>query len=307
MFIDTYQNEKENQKRKPVQIGDRTTTQNLFDSFKGLFEFVISSFAFAFEPFLRDRFGERYFTFFKFLIGLSFLIAITAGSSQSTDFLPLQSQFSPSAELPNFSFWLFVGYTVFYVVFSFVEFRGRFNARIRGDIWHSQSVGESRFTFLHRYAEELGIYEYLGKHPVKDYIVQLYLEPFFCVGLGLCLLPFTPLFSAWLVGGGILVFIRMQFLYNRYATQFLDQADSKIEAEFVKDAVKNDGHGYKKKGFDGLAIRPQGVNFTPSTDEILREVMRENKNFTGEQKKWKTNQVLPLNPTGRKQISRPTS
>jgi len=90
--------------------------------------------------------------------------------------------------------------------------------------------------------------------------------------------PFIPSFGIFLQIGAIAIFIRGQLLYRRLKKQVLDIKDSKIESQFMGEAIK--GTDPKETaGFSTMSFRPQTTINAISTVEAVQNVFKNNPNL----------------------------
>jgi len=252
----------------------------------GIIEFFISGIATSFELMIRKNFGERYFTFPKFLVGLitlGFFVAISTTSYNLADFSIFYSQrnnlyFNPAQGdiYPNFSRYLFIAYFIAYIFLGMTELRQAFVRSRNGDPWHSFFNGESRVPALDRMTERLGLKRMLGQHIISNHIVQLYIEPLFFLSLGLGLALILPPFGVWFMIGSFIVFVRGQFIYGRLKEHVLDMNDSRIESKSMVTAFKGGATPQETSGFTTLAIRPSGLQIPVDTQQAIREMYEQN-------------------------------
>jgi len=252
----------------------------------GIIEFFISGIATSFEVMIRKNFGERYFTFPKFLIGLitlGFFVGISTTSYNLADFSIFYSQrnnlyFSPAQGdiYPNFSRYLFLAYFIAYIFLGMTELRQAFVRSRNGDPWHSFFNGESRVQALDKITETLGIKRMLGQHIISNHIVQLYIEPLFFLSLGLGLALILPPFGVWFIIGAFVVFVRGQLIYGRLKEHVLNMKDSQIESKSMVTAFKGGATPQETSGFTPLAIRPSGLQIPVDTQHAISEALRKN-------------------------------
>lgn len=279
----------------------------------GVIEFFLSGIATSFEVLIRKDFGERYFTFVKFLIGLiiigffAFMANINLGDL--TIFYSSQTAVSSRTQtdlLPNFSRYFFLAYLIAYFYLGIVEMRKAFVRSRDGTTWHSFFNGQSRLNFLNEITESLGLKRMLGQHIISNHFVQLYIEPLFLFGLGVVLVFVFPLIGAWFITGAFITFLRSQIIYGRLKAQYLDINDGQIESKFMNQAMKGESP-YKTSGLTTMAIRPSGFQNgvnpfnNPNTQEVIQAVLANNPNLA---KMAGTNQTQdiqskPTQPTNR--------
>lgn len=274
----------------------------------GFFKFIFESLTTSFELIIRKNFGERYFTPLKFIFGLFIIANLAIGvvivdfeSSQnrypSTGTLPGFSIEKPQTELfqnpfseeeleeyketrylgrfvydlpnkPVFATVFFALYAIAYILFGLSEFRRQFERARDGKPWHSYNTGQSRVNFLNLIIRGLRLKSLLGKHMIANHVNQLYIEPLFCLCVGLALMLFLPVIGGYVTVGSILVFIRGQIIFHRVKKQILDIKDSKIETKFMAQAIKG-ADPANTAGMTIMSIRPEFSSNGVGTTEAM--------------------------------------
>ena len=175
---------------------------------KAILFFVMSALSVATDPFFRKNMGERYFNPFKALVGLAGWMV--AGWSASVSYDVLQGK--RVYHQPDLT--LSISVCCCYLVLSVAEiWRIRTRSK-RGEIWHSQSKGESIF----------GIESFR-----RDILINITL----CVAMW----NFSKVLMGYFAVSRLLGYAAdaatRASLYNKY----LDILDAKIESRFMSEAL----------------------------------------------------------------------
>lgn len=249
------------------------------DTYYSLTDFVVSGIATSFEVLVRRDFGQRYFTFPKFVIGLIVLLIFTFISSAPIDFAVIYRGVGLSnlkfKELPNFSMYFFTSISLIYFFLGLTELRQHFTKERENESWHSYFTGFSRFSFIENITEFMNLKQIFGQHIIANHIVQIYLEPLFFLSLGLVFFIFFPIFGFWCILGSMALFLHGQILFSRLKTEMLDQQDSRIESKFMQQALSGKNPS-STAGLSPLALRPLGKRVHIETQQAIQKAFEDN-------------------------------
>jgi len=249
------------------------------DTYYSLTDFVVSGVATSFEVLVRRDFGQRYFTFPKFVIGLIILLVFTLISSAPLDFsfiyrsVGLKNLFY--VELPNFSVYFFASISLTYFFLGLTELRQHFTKEREGELWHSYFTGFSRFRFIEDISEFMNLKQVFGQHIIANHVVQIYLEPLFFLSLGLVFIIFFPIFGLWCMLGSMALFLHGQILFARLKNEMLDQQDSRIESKFMRASLSGNNPN-STAGLSPLALRPLGKRVHIETQQAIQNAFEDN-------------------------------
>ena len=287
------------------QINTSSQSSSSLDLILNFLRFIIECIATAFEVVSRKNFGERYFTVFRFLLGLviillfagtSFIPAITSDvririsslysleageritnsifenplTTQEKEEIQKSSKPFYTRTSPNFGMIALLIYAILYMFFGLQELSKQFQRNKEDSPWHSYYTGESRITLLKTISDKLKLQSFLGNHLIANNIIKLYLAT-----LGIVSGFFIPQFGLFLVIGAVAIFVRGQVLYSRIKKQILDIKDSQIESQFMGEAIKG-ADPKQTAGFSTMSFRPQTTINAISTDEALQNVFKNN-------------------------------
>ena len=179
------------------------------------------------EVFIRRDFGERYLTWLRLLLGYFAMNLFTLIPRIIFTFVPfVHINVVPVSSL------VFKGFIVLSLYHQWRIWR----RNRKSIVWHSESFGISRLSFL----------------PINDWILYRFVEPLVCLVIGLFLRYLDPATGIWLIIASIALFIKNQMVFAASRGRFLDVIDARIESAAMQGALQ----GPSKAGTAGFSVMP---------------------------------------------------
>ena len=217
------------------------------------------------EVITRYKFGERYMTIIRLLLGISVMGSIATISN-------LGDMFGGRFSLANVGGnLLFLVATLGIGIGGIVHVIKASNRTQRGELWYSHSFGISRLIGL--VGKRLGPFG-----TITEWSIYCTIEPLLMliVGIGLGLVPFLRPFGTWLIIGSIMMFIRNNAAYQQQRGLQLDIIDSTIIKEFVQPIMEGT-QSTKTAGYAGITLSRAAIASIPTPPEqspITRDTMK---------------------------------
>ncbi len=213
---------------------------------KVLIMFVAGVFASCVEVFLRSQFGERYFTFPRFLltlVGVPFLATFMI----------------PQKQMPAVAYFM-----IAYFFAALLQFRMILYRNLRGERWYSRSSGVS-----------WGVWARLPKGD-NLWVVSIVYEPLLCL-VAAAILGRTGC-GPLLLGAGLALAIKAYLEYRFQRERVLDAVDAQIESKYIAESLSPQK---SVKHTEGYVVPPslpwmKGYNEKPAS-AVVPSVVLENK------------------------------
>ncbi len=190
--------------------GKNATT--FISSMAGLLTIILGWWSILVEVFLRYDFGERYFSWVRFIMAASILSVIS--------YLAYYTAIIGRDPDAGFS----VPLTLFTVAFLIAGGIQRWRIRLRylaGEPWHSKSTGVPR------------LYEWTG---IDDWSLYLWWEPILCFVAAFLVGFFVEPLTGWVIGiGAFSLLTKNQIFYYAQRARILDLIDARLESQFYNE------------------------------------------------------------------------
>lgn len=223
------------------------------------FEFVLavlsllsSCFTVSIVGFLRKDFGERYFS----TVNLMFGYTVVA-------YFAFLGNIIGVATGHHFS-WLMVFFWAAFIGVSIFHRLEISRKNKRGEEWHSMNVGTS-----------------LLPVPMKEESIYKFIEPALVMTVGLMLWKISGQAGAWLIIGGLSLFVNNHLVFYFQRQALLDIRDARIEARYMSGAIQ----GKPAKQTGGFVLADSNIQLIrkdAGLQSVLAQAARDMKNMFGD-------------------------
>lgn len=176
------------------------------------------------EVFTRHRFGERYLTILRIVLGLFAMSIIVAPTSLSN--------IAGGSGVGLLGNGLFSLMQIVVLIVGLAHIISTWRRTRSGERWHSMSFGISRLEFLAG--------RKIGPSTIDTWAIYRLIEPLcvLIVGIVIGFIPPLRVFSTWLVLASLAMFVRNNGVYQQMRGRVLDLIDSQIMSEMIVPALQ---------------------------------------------------------------------